>query len=57
MLWIGRKESLAGTLGSIHNIHYLQDLVRAARRHIAQGTFADFVRGYPASFAAEPVPD
>ncbi|MBI4586634.1 MAG: tRNA guanosine(34) transglycosylase Tgt [Planctomycetes bacterium] len=45
-----RKESLAGTLGSIHNIHYFQDLTAAARSAIQAGRFAEFYRGFPESF-------
>ena len=48
-----KKESLAGTLGSIHNIQYLQDLMSVCRGRIARGDFADFVRDFPAGFAEE----
>lgn len=34
------KELLAGTLLSIHNVHFFLDLMRQARAHIEQGDFA-----------------
>ncbi len=46
-----RKESLAGTLGSIHNIYFLQDLLRRVREEIADGTLPDFLDGFPKTFA------
>ena len=46
-----KKESLAGTLGSIHNIQFLQDLMLACRGRIENGDFDRFRRDFPASFA------
>ncbi|MDZ7815686.1 MAG: tRNA guanosine(34) transglycosylase Tgt [Planctomycetota bacterium] len=37
-------EHLAGVLGSIHNIHYYQSLVRRCRKSIEEGCFDDFLR-------------
>ncbi len=45
-----RRETLAGTLGSIHNIHFLQDLMLAARQMIQLGEFETFHDNYPESF-------
>ncbi len=45
-----RGESLAGTLSSIHNIQYFQDLMAATRAAIAAGRFEDFRRDFPESF-------
>ncbi len=39
---ISAKESLAGTLLSIHNIAYFQDLMARARLHIEQGDFEEW---------------
>jgi queuine tRNA-ribosyltransferase len=36
------KEMLAATLASIHNLHYLVDLTKKARRAILEGKFAEF---------------
>lgn len=36
-------EYLAGTLVSIHNIHFLVDLMRQARRAILEGRYGDFL--------------
>ncbi len=46
------KEMLGGILLSIHNIYYLLDLMRAARRSIIEGTYASFVRAWMDSPAA-----
>ena len=35
-------EILGSRLATIHNLHYYQDLMRAIRRHIEAGDFADF---------------
>jgi queuine tRNA-ribosyltransferase len=51
-----KKESLAGTLGSIHNIHYLQDLMAVSKDQIQRGCFDRFWRDFPASFAEAEVP-
>jgi len=40
------NESLAGTLISIHNIHYFQDLMAQARSHIAADTFESWSSSY-----------
>ncbi len=37
------KEMLAGTLNSIHNLHYYQTLMAGLRRSLEEGTFAAFV--------------
>jgi queuine tRNA-ribosyltransferase len=54
----GRGEMLAATLGSIHNLHYFQDLMRDIRASIAAGTLpallADLRRREAAGAAAPP---
>lgn len=44
------KESLSGILISIHNLHFLIDLVRQARLSILNGTFSDFSSHFLATF-------
>ena len=48
-----RKESLGGTLGSIHNIQFFQDLMAATRASISAGRFDAFHRDFPASFGQD----
>jgi queuine tRNA-ribosyltransferase len=52
-----RKESLAGTLGTIHNLHFFQDLMRRARAAIRSGTLRELAAEYQAAFARDPGPD
>jgi queuine tRNA-ribosyltransferase len=40
------RESLAGTLVSIHNIHMLTDLIQRIRSEITEGTFTDFAASF-----------
>ena len=51
------EEQLAGTLVSIHNIHFLVDLMRQARRAIFAGSYGDFLteRGIPWEPVAAPM--
>jgi queuine tRNA-ribosyltransferase len=44
------KESLSGVLISIHNLHFLIDLVRQARLSILDGTFSDFSTHFLATY-------
>ena len=39
---LNTHEYLGYTLATIHNIHFMQDLVRNAREHIIAGTFSEF---------------
>lgn len=39
------EEHLSGTLVSIHNVHFLVDLMRQARRAILEGRYGDFLAG------------
>ena len=49
---VNTKEILGSTLLSLHNIHYLLDLMSRARAAIEAGEYADFVRRWDASPAA-----
>jgi len=40
------NEMLASTLGTIHNLHYYQDLMRGLRGAIEAGTLEDFVAAF-----------
>ena len=46
------NEMLGGILLSIHNIHFLLDLMRRAREAIEAGTYASFVNNWMNSPAA-----
>ena len=50
---VKQDEMLGGILLSIHNLHYLLDLMRRAREAIIAGTYADFVSDWMASPAAQ----
>ncbi len=43
-------ESLAGTLASIHNVHFLVSLVRSIREHIILGSYTDFKNEFFAAY-------
>lgn len=47
------KEILASVLLSIHNLHYLIDLMRQARSAIVQGNYRDFMRNWMESAASD----
>jgi queuine tRNA-ribosyltransferase len=40
------KEMLAGTLSSIHNIHFLVNLVKKIRQSILDGNFMEFKESF-----------
>jgi len=40
------KEMLGGTLGSIHNIHFIVNLVKKIRRSILDGNFAEYKKEF-----------
>jgi len=44
------KEMLASTLASIHNVHFLVDLVKQMRKAILAGTFAEFKEEFLANY-------
>jgi queuine tRNA-ribosyltransferase len=46
------NEMLAGTLLTLHNIHFYLDLVRQAREHIAAGDFAAWSRAWIVRYEA-----
>ena len=46
------KEMLGGRLGTVHNVHYYQQLMRGLREAIAAGRLADFARDFHARLAA-----
>ncbi len=48
------KETLSGTLISIHNIHMLQDLMRNIRQAILENRFEDFSRSYLSNYEYKP---
>ncbi|MBQ6586336.1 MAG: tRNA guanosine(34) transglycosylase Tgt [Coriobacteriales bacterium] len=50
---VNTKEILGSTLLSLHNIHYLLDLMSRARAAIEAGEYADFVRRWDASPASD----
>jgi queuine tRNA-ribosyltransferase len=43
-------EMLGGTLGSIHNLYFIINLVKRMREHILKGTFPEFKKGYLAKY-------
>jgi queuine tRNA-ribosyltransferase len=45
-------EMLAGTLLTIHNLHFYLDLVAQARAHIAAGDFDSWHRGWISRYEA-----
>jgi queuine tRNA-ribosyltransferase len=47
------KEMLAAVLLSIHNLHYLLDLMRKARQAVVEQRYDDFLRAWEASPAAD----
>ena len=50
---VKQDEMLGGILLSIHNLHYLLDLMRRARAAVLAGTYADFLRSWMESPAAK----
>ncbi len=48
------KETLSGTLISIHNIHMLQDLMRNIRQAILENRFNEFSRSYLSNYEYKP---
>jgi queuine tRNA-ribosyltransferase len=44
------KEFLAGTLASIHNLHFLVNLTAKIRQSILDGTFADYKKDFLAEY-------
>lgn len=50
---VKQNEMLGGILLSIHNIHYLIDLMRRAREAITRGTYDEFYRAWMDSPAAK----
>ena len=48
------KETLSGTLISIHNIHMLQDLMRNIRQAILENRFEEFSRTYLSNYEYKP---
>lgn len=48
------KETLSGTLISIHNIHMLQDLMRNIRQAILENRFEEFSRSYLSNYEYKP---
>jgi len=49
---VRQKEMTGAILLSLHNIHYLLDLMRRAREAIIEGTYGEFVRSWEDSPAA-----
>ena len=49
---VKQREMLGGILLSLHNVHYLLDLMRRAREAILAGTYASFLREWEASPAS-----
>lgn len=45
------SEMLGGRLGTIHNLHYYQNLMKDLRAAIENGTIDDYVRGIQANYA------
>lgn len=45
-------EMLGGTLGSIHNLYFIINLVKKMREHILAGTFPQFKKEYLAKYTA-----
>ncbi len=43
-------EMLGGTLGSIHNLYFIINLVKKMREHILEGTFAEFKKEFLAKY-------
>ncbi len=50
---VKQNEMLGGILLSIHNLHYLLDLMRRARQAVLDGTYEDFYQEWMASPAAQ----
>ncbi len=50
---VTQKEMLGGILLSIHNLHYLLDLMRKAREAVIAGEYEEFYRAWMASPAAD----
>ncbi len=50
---INSSEILGSTLGTLHNITFYQDLMRAARSAIEQGTFESFRRAFLDEYLSE----
>ena len=50
---VKQDEMLGGILLSIHNLHYLLDLMRRARAAVLAGAYADFLRSWMESPAAK----
>jgi len=48
------KETLSGTLISIHNIHMLQDLMRNIRQAILENRFEEFSQSYLSNYQYKP---
>ena len=48
------KETLSGTLISIHNIHMLQDLMRNTRQAILENRFEEFSQSYLSNYQYKP---
>lgn len=46
-----QKEMLGSILLSLHNLHYLIDLMARARAAIIQGSYAEFLASWEASAA------
>ncbi len=45
-------EMLGGTLGSIHNLYFIINLVKKMREHILSGTFQDFKKEFLAKYTS-----
>ena len=48
-----QNEMLGGILLSVHNLHYLIDLMRRAREAVVAGAYEEFYEAWMASSAAK----
>jgi queuine tRNA-ribosyltransferase len=50
---VNTKEMLGAILLTIHNLHYLLELMREARASLEQGTYGEFLRAWRSSPASD----